>query len=233
MKVCRDDPPHMKVKKSLKHTPFPDDLCSWHQWRCRLDPGPLFTTIAILKLLVPICRIVTDLVGDAKPVTTVRLGLIKRRIGAFQGLVGRVVRPRGCNSYADRQGDGLLGTGEGCVPQRIQYLLAHRTRNRGRACWQQDREFFAAESTQTGLRRQNLRGNLDEVSERAVAGVMAVAIVDLLEVIEIEKQQCSIVQNCTVMIEMGGGNLEKCTPRQRPRQKARNRHEDGNKGERP
>ncbi len=89
---------------------------------------------------------------------------------------------------ARTQIDVAPGEREGTAQDREQ-IVGHRGRRLGGGAGQQHREFVAAEAREHAVARQRLADAVAEGAQHHVAGMVAEAVVDLLEIVEIDEQQ--------------------------------------------
>lgn len=124
---------------------------------------------------------------DHDAVAPCLLGLVHRRVGAFEGAFHALA----CAQRGDARAEGdhhllLVGHEEFArefALQAHQGLVGVVLGGFG----QQDDELFAAEARQHVLRAQVLAHDAGQVDERVVAGLVAEAVVELLEVVDVEQ----------------------------------------------
>ena len=73
---------------------------------------------------------------------------------------------------------------------RLAETLGHGERRFGAGVGEEHSEFLAADAPEEVARAQHLDGALGEDLEHAVADMMAVPVIDALEMIEIDEEQC-------------------------------------------
>ena len=127
---------------------------------------------------------------EAAAIAAVGLGPVEREVGVAQQLVGARAVDR-CNRDADGQADdqriavdqvGIADLGDHSLGQR-------RDGIRRDAFGQDDGEFVAAEARKRVLVPQERRQPLADFDQQAVADMVAAAVIDGLELVEIEIEQ--------------------------------------------
>ena len=126
--------------------------------------------------------------GDDDPVAATRLGLVEQRIGPGEQRVG--VERRSRRSQADARGDAQPGLD--VVPRMLAHDLAQSLagtqRRVGRGVAQDDSELFAAHAHDDVLGPAGAAQDAGQLDENAIANGVRKAIVDVLEVIQVEQR---------------------------------------------
>ncbi len=145
-----------------------------------------------LEILPALDRRVHARLEEAEEIAAAILGLVQRKIGVAHQI-------RQLRAVARRQGDADAGGDAGPLaievergPDAVQDPLGDL--NHGRRLGQlgqHDREFVAAQAAQAVARPQNLPQALGDLDQQEIAGVMAEAVIDLLEAVQVEQQQGS------------------------------------------
>ncbi|KGC54198.1 hypothetical protein DO65_5959 [Burkholderia pseudomallei] len=167
--------------------------------------GQVAARIAAPWLAIPVARAGSPPIGPSRPlrcpaadeglrrddaIAPLVLRAIEQLVGGAQDFVdGVAVAP--VLRHADAHGHGrvLAVDAERCVRDRGPHPLGDAARRVGEHARQQHHEFLAADARDVVVRANRGEALAHEIAQHDVADLMAVVVVDRLEVVEIEREQ--------------------------------------------
>ena len=132
------------------------------------------------------CRVKPYVLARSHPVASVSLGLIEGRIRPTHGFVFiSVLGPRCCHAHAESQ---LPNDGEGSLGYRPSDFLGAPQSPFGIGVQEDRQELLSAEAGDEITLPHSSFQHARELLKNVIAGVMAIGVVDLFEMIDIHEQ---------------------------------------------